>query len=561
MFPSKHNPTFGGRLARLVRLLLFVVGIAASASTDAERMHWESLRGTLHEIRQAIESGEKAPPSTSRRIRSQINILLRTPGAIESVFRHMAGEGLLQSRPILEDLGYLTDVVAGSPPQAPELAWLDTVGFTHLAMRLGNYTVAQLPDDSPEIAPPEIYFLEREIDKNQEDLEVLSGEVGRYLNKFEVFLKNSERLESTFFKIYNTTFGLTSTAALIAASTQFDFSTFGPREWVGTIAGIWAASSGSYVYIFKYLNKIEWLKKWKLKPEFLDLKDEYKNLLEHSPRFVTKHVAAAASDRPAPGVRSAGAKEDAALRALLETNTPETTRELYEIALQTEENGNTRRADPILTEIYRRSEGTLIGLKAKRIRDALRAKNKLENAIFIRQILSAGFRVVALLLGAWAVNRGIEYGLPHMVSRWRSVALALVGAIGSRRILQFLWQPLKEERLDYLFERRRDTLIRSFRALLEIDPTGELVARMTRCNHSQIAHRYLTEAALVVLEERPSQEVTQTLAAMLERELSSPDVTPSTARRVADAALRHYHRCQDQLRQILELPKKLGKAA
>ncbi len=419
-------------------------------------------------------------------------------------FGHYAyGAGLLRLDTFRQDLGGLFDRLTQEEQPSPLQVCLTRLGFDRFVLELASAS-------------------ERHYAAGRELFASLEQATDETLEAQQKLLRHAGRAEAWLYGLHSTIVLSASVGFTLAFYDLLAIESMTPREFIAYLGGLWGLNAGSYWLLWEYFRWIDPYRKLAARTAYQELTASWEEFQKYLPQISARVVASAASDRPPTHVRYADVVSDAALNALLVNEASEVDDQLFELFLQALESGNGARANRIVQGLSKRKGSTDRARLAEVVQVAFDTRRQMEWKSYSRQAMRAGLRLGILALGIWGFNEAAKVFVPQSVVQWRAVPMAVLGAIGIRRLFPVFWKPAKAQTLRTRIQGEEKELEQALQEIMRLDPSGTIVSRFARFDAGTAAHQLITEIASRVLSERPSGQATQNLFRLVREKLGDP---------------------------------------
>ncbi len=531
----------------ILRALCLWMVLAAPVFGDATTEFREKVLRLVDRTQRYLADPASLSARETERLRLGLEDLSEAPKALKQFLYYATGKGLLQLDPLRDDLEDIQGRLLNPATREVTDTLLRKVGFDAFARVLGEVSVEEMHDGRASVSIGLLDLAIKEVLESQDD-----------------FITRSEALERNLWMSHVSLFMAGAGFLIFETYDLLNISTMTPRELILSIGGVWAAAGGTYFLAMDYFKGLEYVRKFFLPKHYKRLKRAWAQLLELNPEVTAATAASAAIDKPRYSVTIADAMSDAAFDALIERDDEHSQKQILALFLKSLETGHTRRAERLLVALQRQNPKTLPTLSSgpipvqllEAVKEVKLAIVALEKKSFHRQVWYASLKGVALGLGLWGAGQGMTYFTPEYVARWRAAPTAVLGAIGTKRIWQFLWRPESVESLEARSLPEQARLIAALEKLVVLDPSGDIVSRIARFDLGLAAHQILTRLASEALAKETSGQVTMNLYRILREELSASRYSGERVRAISAAAMRLQRDC---LGDLLRLSTELGK--
>jgi hypothetical protein len=507
-----------------VTLLFLSFALYAPAADLPE--HARKTTDLVHSLRAHVDGTAPLEPARLDRVQAELEEAADA-GRMQTFVTYALGPGLLEMDGFRADLEYFA-VLSGTDEGRLQLEKLGGKSFQRFFLSLS--------DRANHIEPAGALQLDE-----------LEAATNVTLDRQDAFFQRSRTVEKGLWLAHSALVLAGSFAAILQFQDMVELNQMTPREFITFLGGIWGANAASYWLIWDHFKFIEPARKFFARQNYRELASSWASFSELYPEITMRLVGTAADDKPMTQFTHADAQADAALEGLMRNDSPEATQELKLLLLSSVEDGIHSRVKRLLVELAVRSPHENYKQLGAGIDHVHRVRRRMEWKTLQFQLMRCTVRVGMLAMGIWAFNAAAKWFAPNHVSRWRTVPSAILGAIGGKRIFPLLWAQYAAEALKYRTKEDEAELRDALAAIMELDPSGDVVSRLARYDSKIAAQQLVTGAAADVLAAHPSGEVTKNMWRILRTDLARSSYSGSRVHYLIDRIFDQQRACFEHL--------------
>ncbi len=437
-------------------LIALMVGLCVDGSTAlalSRPTHWDLVLRAVSRIRESLEKidlEETIPFERIQSISMDIDFIVSQPDETRLFVDHLIGAGKLEAGPFLRDWQVIAMKQASAAKRPEYLRILNQMGFPRLASAIGL---------SPEPGAGRAYLLQR-IENERQRLELYQKPVGEVFDQQNQLKLGTRKLEHAAF--FATLVLAVAVGDLAFYGAQYLDIRAGPVGHIAASIGLGVGvMSGMFNWVWPMLQ--EWFSKKFLRTKYADLVAAQIELLRSDPKTAIPQITAMA----VPSGDVVTAQEDAALDALFEFDSAETTEALFGLGVNNLERGFVDRANKIFRRILERGPTTELGKLAKAVQDSIHSKKafdkdlgKLKRKWIGRNVFRISIAIALSIVGFYLIE-------PDAITITRALIVQGIGFAGARALFERFWPRYPRAKLEEELAEARTRLKSSMTLLLE----------------------------------------------------------------------------------------------